>query len=190
MKLFCRIFRKIIGLPIRLLIIIFESLYGCISAGLSFIGGVIIITKGLSQQTYYVLWIIVGIALISAGLFLLPHIYIFLIKILYWIEGPVYKTIYIQENSTEKNQPTDVEYNKLLEENNKLKAERDKLNQKVVDKNTNTDFFTGTNSRESVKSRYKQLAKIYHSDNPNGDKEMISIINTQYKQEIKKYEKE
>ena len=41
-------------------------------------------------------------------------------------------------------------------------------------------FFCGVNSEDSLKKRYKDLIKIYHPDNLNGDKNTIQEINTEY----------
>ena len=41
-------------------------------------------------------------------------------------------------------------------------------------------FFCGVDNEESLKKRYKDLIKIYHPDNINGDKDTIQEINTQY----------
>lgn len=41
-------------------------------------------------------------------------------------------------------------------------------------------FFKGVDNTESLKKRYKALMKIYHTDNMNGDKELLQAINTEY----------
>ena len=41
-------------------------------------------------------------------------------------------------------------------------------------------FFCGVDSVESLKKRYKDLIKIYHPDNQNGDKRTLQEINTEY----------
>ena len=41
-------------------------------------------------------------------------------------------------------------------------------------------FFCGVNNEESLKKRYKDLIKIYHPDNQNGDKRTLQEINTEY----------
>ena len=41
-------------------------------------------------------------------------------------------------------------------------------------------FFCGVDSEEALKKRYKDLIKIYHPDNLNGDKNTIQEINTEY----------
>lgn len=41
-------------------------------------------------------------------------------------------------------------------------------------------FFCGVDSEDSLKKRYKDLIKIYHPDNQNGDKRTLQEINTEY----------
>ena len=41
-------------------------------------------------------------------------------------------------------------------------------------------FFSGVGSKQSLKKRYKDLIKIYHPDNLDGDKETIQEINSEY----------
>ena len=41
-------------------------------------------------------------------------------------------------------------------------------------------FFCGVDSEDALKKRYKDLIKIYHPDNLNGDKDTIQEINTEY----------
>lgn len=41
-------------------------------------------------------------------------------------------------------------------------------------------FFKGVDDTASLKKRYKALMKIYHTDNSNGDKELLQAINTEY----------
>ena len=41
-------------------------------------------------------------------------------------------------------------------------------------------FFCGVDDEESLKKRYKDLIKIYHPDNLNGDKNTIQEINIEY----------
>ena len=47
------------------------------------------------------------------------------------------------------------------------------------------DFFAGTDDPQSIKQRYKELLKIYHPDNSNGDASIAAIINAQYKEKLK-----
>ena len=41
-------------------------------------------------------------------------------------------------------------------------------------------FFSGVGSKQTLKKRYKDLIKIYHPDNLDGDKETIQEINSEY----------
>ena len=41
-------------------------------------------------------------------------------------------------------------------------------------------FFSGVESRQSLKKRYKDLIKIYHPDNLDGDKNTVQEINSEY----------
>ena len=41
-------------------------------------------------------------------------------------------------------------------------------------------FFTGVGNKQSLKKRYKDLIKIYHPDNLDGDKDTIQEINREY----------
>ena len=41
-------------------------------------------------------------------------------------------------------------------------------------------FFCGVGSKQSLKKRYKDLIKIYHPDNLDGDNDTIQEINREY----------
>ena len=41
-------------------------------------------------------------------------------------------------------------------------------------------FFSGVGSKQSIKKRYRDLIKIYHPDNIDGDTETIQEINDEY----------
>lgn len=43
-------------------------------------------------------------------------------------------------------------------------------------------FFSGVGSKQSLKKRYKDLIKIYHPDNLDGDKSTVQEINREYDQ--------
>lgn len=47
-------------------------------------------------------------------------------------------------------------------------------------------MFKGVDDTASLKKRYKELIKIYHPDNSNGDKELIQAITNQY-EELKRF---
>lgn len=46
--------------------------------------------------------------------------------------------------------------------------------------NKNLVYFKGVNSSEGLKKRYRELLKIYHTDNPYGDNEVCQIIQKEY----------
>jgi len=48
-------------------------------------------------------------------------------------------------------------------------------------------FFKGVKNAESLKKRYKSLAKIYHPDNNSGDKDILLAINTEYERLLRFY---
>ena len=47
-------------------------------------------------------------------------------------------------------------------------------------------MFKGVDDTDSLKKRYKELIKIYHPDNSNGDTELIKAITDQY-EELKRF---
>lgn len=49
-------------------------------------------------------------------------------------------------------------------------------------------YFTGVDSLESLKKRYRDLLKIYHPDNQNGDTTVSKQIQQEYDELLKKYE--
>ena len=49
-------------------------------------------------------------------------------------------------------------------------------------------FFCGVNNEDSLKKRYKDLIKIYHPDNQNGDKCILQEINAEYEKLKSLYE--
>lgn len=80
----------------------------------------------------------------------------------------------------------DLKWKKLEEEVFKLAAERDEIArakqelQTMEQKSHYEIFFIGVNSEASLKKRYKDLLKIYHPDNLNGDNTTLQEINKQY----------
>ncbi len=52
---------------------------------------------------------------------------------------------------------------------------------------TEGTFFVGVNSAISLKKRYRDLLKIYHPDNANGDKTIILYINKEYTELKRRY---
>lgn len=53
--------------------------------------------------------------------------------------------------------------------------------------NTVSGLFRGCNDYESLHKRYKELMRIYHSDNQNGDDTMAGMINAEYERLKKQY---
>lgn len=49
-------------------------------------------------------------------------------------------------------------------------------------------FFSGVGSKQSLKKRYKDLIKIYHPDNMDGDTDTIQEINSEYNKLCALYE--
>lgn len=49
-------------------------------------------------------------------------------------------------------------------------------------------FFSGVDNEDALKKRYKDLIKIYHPDNLNGDKDTIQEINMEYEKMKSLYE--
>lgn len=52
---------------------------------------------------------------------------------------------------------------------------------------TEGGFFAGVNSAATLKKRYRDLLKIYHPDNANGDSGTVHTINLEYKNLKKQY---
>jgi hypothetical protein len=48
-------------------------------------------------------------------------------------------------------------------------------------------FFSGVNSKQSIKKRYKDLIKIYHPDNQAGDSDTVQEINSEYNKLCARY---
>jgi seryl-tRNA synthetase len=48
-------------------------------------------------------------------------------------------------------------------------------------------FFSGVNSKQSIKKRYKDLIKIYHPDNMAGDSDTVREINSEYNKLCARY---
>lgn len=48
-------------------------------------------------------------------------------------------------------------------------------------------FFKGVNDTASLKKRYKELMKIFHPDNTNGDAELIKAIGEEYEKQKRYY---
>lgn len=55
------------------------------------------------------------------------------------------------------------------------------------DKMNGTSYFAGVNDKKSLKKRYRDLLKIYHPDNQNGDSAVSKQIQEEYESLSKKY---
>jgi hypothetical protein len=60
--------------------------------------------------------------------------------------------------------------------------ERQDTQQNTVNVVKGEMFFSGVGSKQSLKKRYKDLIKIYHPDNLDGDNQTIQEINREYDQ--------
>ncbi len=91
---------------------------------------------------------------------------------------------------------------KLLEEeyirlaNDKLRFERERNFYRLVNdgidssgKVTAKMFFKGTHDPKSIKKRYRELIKIFHPDNMNGDNYTLQEINREYDQMMEGFQK-
>lgn len=67
--------------------------------------------------------------------------------------------------------------NNSYQENKDMKERQDE----------NNSLFAGCNDIESIRKRYRELMKIFHPDNSNGDNEMCQEIQSSYEQLCKKY---
>ena len=56
-------------------------------------------------------------------------------------------------------------------------------------KHDELDFFDGCTTWEQIKSQYRKLMHIYHPDNASGNEEYTKIIQRQYEELQKKYDK-
>jgi len=80
----------------------------------------------------------------------------------------------------------DLKWKKLEEEVYNLACERDKIARQRQELQTMSQsggyeiFFVGVNSGDSLKRRYKDLLKIFHPDNLNGDTSTLQEINKEY----------
>lgn len=72
-------------------------------------------------------------------------------------------------------------FRKLIKEGHEKKAEN------VVNITCDIDFFAGTTGLVGVRKRYKELLKIFHPDNINGDNTIIQLINKAYEEQKKRY---
>lgn len=59
--------------------------------------------------------------------------------------------------------------------------------EEVKSEKRNSNYFAGVNDLESLKKRYRDLLKIYHPDNQNGDESMSKQIQAEYEELLSKY---
>ena len=57
----------------------------------------------------------------------------------------------------------------------------------VVNQDSSKVFFKGVHDADSLKKRYKALAKIFHPDNMSGDKDVLLAINSEYERLLRFY---
>lgn len=73
---------------------------------------------------------------------------------------------------------------RLAEDKRKIKKEREEyqeLKASSVNRKFHYEvFFVGVNNEQSLKKRYKDLLKIFHPDNMNGDTATLQEINREY----------
>lgn len=74
------------------------------------------------------------------------------------------------------------EYN-FQKENNTYQEKKESMERQ----DENNSLFAGCNDIESIRKRYRELMKIFHPDNSNGDNEMCQEIQSSYEQLCKKY---
>ena len=76
------------------------------------------------------------------------------------------------------------ELRRLAEEKKRLEREKQMYQEvkkvQAVGTVNGEVFFNGVNSEKSLKKRYKDLLKIYHPDNANGDTQTIQAIMREY----------
>lgn len=80
------------------------------------------------------------------------------------------------------------ELRRLAVDRERLKHERDVMRDEAYREARRTlayadnvkIFFKGVTDGESLKKRYKEITKIYHPDNTNGDEELVKAINQEY----------
>jgi len=69
-----------------------------------------------------------------------------------------------------------------------LKKEWQKRARKSYEENQAPGFFAGITTKNGLKKRYKQLMKIYHPDNTNGDSFTVACINREYQNLMDQYD--
>ncbi len=79
----------------------------------------------------------------------------------------------------------------LEKERRAFEAERTRFRQTTIQARANIQntsiFFAGVNSFAALKRRYRDLLKIYHPDNENGDQSILLAINKEFETLKQKY---
>lgn len=209
-KIKCLLFMLIYSIlifPLYFVFTLLNCIYGYIRIITSFIGVIAIFFGVMKYQTEYnVTLVIMGGTSLLLGLLIIPNLFkgikIALQKL--FVHFYFYKSClktkkanisYNPETNQNcpnsnsgdyqnKQEQTSTNYNT---ENNKTQYE-DKVKPDIKIVKQETDFFIGTSSADTIKKRYKELVKIYHTDVPCGNTETISVINRQYEEKLKKVE--
>jgi len=101
-----------------------------------------------------------------------------------------------QKNLFDKQwQLLEIETRKLVSDQQKFELDKLKYKDNIsreARKNISTSvnpkmFFKGVEDTKSLKKRYKELLKIYHPDNVNGDNSLIQVINIEYENLLRFY---
>lgn len=71
-------------------------------------------------------------------------------------------------------------YKKMYEQEKQRREQEVKIMRQKKENAHDTDFFAGCNTAEARKKRYRELLKIYHPDNQNGNSETLIKIKTAY----------
>lgn len=92
------------------------------------------------------------------------------------------KSMLIEQNTKYMEQNILMYEKRMAEEERKRSYQKEKYNYKPNhdEKNNSKYYFAGCNDMKSYEKRYKELAKIYHPDSPNGDKEIFQEIQNIY----------
>lgn len=84
-----------------------------------------------------------------------------------------------------------VDKENLEKERREFEAERARFRQATIQPRDNIQnasiFFAGVNSYSTLKRRYRDLLKIYHPDNENGDQSILLAINREFEALKNKY---
>ena len=90
-------------------------------------------------------------------------------------------------NSEAKRMTDDLDKKLRREAEEELYRQQAEKEKQKNTENNNFDFFLGCEDLDSLKKRYRDLMKIYHSDGNNGSEEIASKINVLYEEAKKKF---